>query len=58
MFTVGPDILGEVKEKNMTHIFVPPPRALTCQGFPEPFVRDEMVCFFYWCITIIVQLHR
>jgi hypothetical protein len=45
MLTVGPDILGEVKEKNMTHIFAPHPRALTCQGFPEPFVRDERVCF-------------
>ncbi|PNF36178.1 RNA polymerase II-associated protein 1 [Cryptotermes secundus] len=29
----------------MTHIFVPPPRALTCEGFPEPFVRDEMLVF-------------
>jgi hypothetical protein len=47
MLTVGPDILGEVKEKNMTHTFAPPPTAPTCQGFPEPFVRDEMVCFLY-----------
>jgi hypothetical protein len=43
MSTVGPDVLGEVKEKNMTHTFAPPPSALTQQGFPEPFVRDEKV---------------
>jgi hypothetical protein len=58
MLTVGPDILGEVKEKNMTHTFAPPPSALTCKGFPEPFARDEAVCFFYWCTTILAQLHR
>jgi hypothetical protein len=44
MSTVGPDVLGEIKEKNMTHVYAPPPKALSWQGFPEPFVRDEKVC--------------
>jgi len=44
MSTVGPDVLGEIKEKNMAHVYAPPPKALSWQGFPEPFVRDEKVC--------------
>jgi hypothetical protein len=47
MSTAGPDILGEIKEKNMTHIFAPSPRVLTQKGFPEAFVRDKKVCLFY-----------
>jgi hypothetical protein len=45
MPTVGPDVLGEIKEKNMGHTFASAPIALTQQGFPEPFVRDEKVLF-------------
>lgn len=44
MSTVGQDVLGEVREKNMTHVNAPPPKAVLWQGFPEPFVRDKKVC--------------
>ncbi|XP_021927838.1 RNA polymerase II-associated protein 1 isoform X2 [Zootermopsis nevadensis] len=40
---VGPDVLGEIKEKNMTPKFAPPPSALSQQGFPQPFERDEKI---------------
>ena len=33
----------------MTHVSAPPPKALTWQGFPEPFVRDEKVCLLLAC---------
>jgi hypothetical protein len=56
MSTVQPDVLGEIKEKNMTHVSASPPKALTRQAFPEPFVRDEKVCLLlvygnHWSVT-------
>jgi hypothetical protein len=60
MSTVGPDVLGEIKEKNMTHVYAPPPKPLTLQGFPEPFVRDDKVYLLLVYIKLwsVAELHN
>lgn len=39
--TVGPDVLGDIQEKNMLNAVILPPCAVAKQGFPEVFVRDK-----------------
>ena len=46
--TVGPDVLGDIEEKNISNAVILPPVAATKQGFPEVFVRDKSVIIYYF----------